>query len=160
MRGRLTRLLDGLEPLLATVPAGPWHTGKGDHYGREVRNQAHVGVAWCGNIPDGTIWAKYIAALSPDVVGELIRMGRAFLDPTGVGSPTYIYDVRTQHFPGTIPQRWEVVRVPKSGERKRVQVILANNILTRKDALIVMAAFKVRDALDERSKDELEEAHG
>lgn len=33
-------------------PRGPWSTGSGPHWSREVRDANNRGIAWCGFFPD------------------------------------------------------------------------------------------------------------
>jgi len=71
--------LDRIESLARDVAPGPWHTGIGGHYDREVRAFDNKSIAWCGAGPEreALVRASYIAALDPDTVRALFRIAKA-----------------------------------------------------------------------------------
>lgn len=58
-RERLLALCDG-------ATQGPWHTGTGEHWSRDVRGPERESVAWCGALLDGRADAAHIAEWDPD----------------------------------------------------------------------------------------------
>jgi hypothetical protein len=53
---------------------GPWHCGKGDHWGREVRDSEGRGVAWCGQFPNELAHANArLVSAAPDLLALLIE---------------------------------------------------------------------------------------
>ena len=43
-------MIESLRRLLAAGTQGPWHTGRGDHWARDVRDRGGHGIAFCGHI--------------------------------------------------------------------------------------------------------------
>lgn len=74
--------LDDLESKARAATPGPWNTGSGEHWSRDVRcrdpglTAGGQGVAWCG-AEHGHEDAAYIAAAHPGVVLILIERVRA-----------------------------------------------------------------------------------
>lgn len=65
---------EALAKHLAALPPGPYRTGTGDHYSREVRGADGDGFAWCGG-SNGREEAKAIV--------EILNAARAVLGKGG-----------------------------------------------------------------------------
>lgn len=68
--------LDKLEALAKSATPGPWKTGSGDHWSREVRGSDNQGIAWCGH-SSGHADAMFIAAARAAIPALIERARQA-----------------------------------------------------------------------------------